>query len=665
MNTTPPIADMLYAAAVRRAASADPAGARTLLDEALLADPSHAAAAQKLAELLIFTDPPRAVSLARAVLADHPNNTELLATLAQALSELGENNEVAATFLRAVEIEPDNGRLHSNAALSLLRTGRLHESLAAARQAIELEPTLATAHANLGHVLNALRKYDDAIAAFVASLALWPDNPDVLSGIGTAETYLGRPSAALLARQRSAAFRPTNGGAHTEVAGALQELGAHDDALATHRYAITLSPDDSSCSSNLLMAMQYVPDVTEPELVAEAAAWGLRASRVPLQPRHAAPLDPDRRLRIGYVTTDLYSHPVGWLGAGPIASHHRPDFSVFVYANQTVADSITRSVMTNVDAWRHIYGISDATVAQAIANDGIDILVDLSGHTGGNRLNVFARRPAPVQLHWLGYFATIGLPSIETILLDDEHIAPGGEAQFTERVVRLRHGRFCYGPPASAPEPAPPPSEASGVVTFGSFNNANKLNDATLDLWARVLAAVPGSRLLLKWRSMTDPVLSSRLRDAMASRGLPPDRLLLEGEQPHPEMLARYGQLDIALDPMPFSGALTSFEALWMGVPVVTLPGRRAVSRQTHAILSRISAQDWSGRALSAGSEDEFVAIAAALAGDIATRRRLRTGLRAMLRDSPMFDPVGFVTELERVYRELWREYCARSPAGS
>jgi len=160
-------------------------------------------------------------------------------------------------------------------------------------------------------------------------------------------------------------------------------------------------------------------------------------------------------------------------------------------------------------------------------------------------------------------------------------------------------------------------------------------------------------------------VLSSRLRDAMASRGLPPDRLLLEGEQPHPEMLARYGQLDIALDPMPFSGALTSFEALWMGVPVVTLPGRRAVSRQTHAILSRISAQDWSGRALSAGSEDEFVAIAAALAEDIAKRRRLRTGLRAMLRDSPMFDPVGFVTELERVYRELWREYCARAPAGS
>jgi predicted O-linked N-acetylglucosamine transferase (SPINDLY family) len=203
------------------------------------------------------------------------------------------------------------------------------------------------------------------------------------------------------------------------------------------------------------------------------------------------------------------------------------------------------------------------------------------------------------------------------------------------------------------------------VVTFGCFNNANKLNDATLDLWARVLAAVPGSRLLLKWRSMTDPVLSSRLRDAMASRGLPPERLLLEGEQPHPEMLARYGQLDIALDPMPFSGALTSFEALWMGVPVVTLPGRRAVSRQTHAILSRISAQDWSGRALSAGSEDEFVAIAAALAEDIAKRRRLRTGLRAMLRDSPMFDPVGFVTELERVYRELWREYCARAPAGS
>jgi len=651
---------MLYGAAMRRAGAGDPAGARTLLDEALLADPRHAASAQKLAELLIFTDPPRAVSLARAVLTDYPNNTELLSTLAQALSELGDGHEVAATFLRAVEIEPDNGRLHSNAALALLRTGRLHESLAAARQAIELEPELATAHANLGHVLNALRKYDEAIAAFVASLALLPDNPDVLTGIGVAQAQLGRPSAALLARQRAAALRPTDGGAHSEVAGALQELGAHDDALASHRYAITLSPEKSSCSSNLLMAMQYAPHVTEQELVAEAAAWGLRASRVPLQQRRPVPLDPERPLRIGYVTADLYSHPVGWLGAGPIASHHRPEFSVSVYASQTIADAITRSVMANVDTWRQIVGNSDATVAQVIADDGIDILVDLSGHTGGNRLGVFARRPAPLQLHWLGYFATIGLPSIEAILLDDEHLAADGEAQFTERVVRLRHGRFCYAPPAYAPEPAPPPSEASGAVTFGSFNNANKLNDVTLDLWARVLAAVPGSRLLLKWRSMIDPVLSSRLRDAMASRGLPPERLLLQGDEQHSAMLARYGEVDIALDPMPFSGALTSFEALWMGVPVVTLPGRRAVSRQTHAILSRIATPDWSGRALSAGTEAEFVAIAAALARDIGKRRRLRTDLRAMLRDAPMSDPVGFAAELERVYRDLWREHCAR-----
>ncbi len=661
MNTTTSIADVLYAAAVRRAASGDHAGARTLLDEALLADRRHAASAQKLAELLITTDPPRAVSLARAVLTDFPNNTELLSTLAQALNELGEDHEVAATFMRAVEIDPDNGRLLSNAALSLLRTGRPHDSLAAARQAIELEPNLATAHANLGHALNALRKYDEAIAAFVASLALMPENPDVLTGIATAQTQLGRPSAALLALQRACALNPANGAAHSGVAGALQELGAHDDALATHRYAVTLTSAKSASSSNLLMAMQYVPSVTEAELVAEAAAWGLRESRTPLQQRRTASLDPERPLRIGYVTADLWSHPVGWLGAGPIASHHRPEFSVFVYASQTITDAITRSAISGVDEWRQIFGVSDATAAQVIANDGIDILVDLSGHTGGNRLNVFARRPAPVQLHWLGYFATIGLPSIETILLDDEHVAPGGEAQFTEHVVRLRHGRFCYGPPAYAPDPAPPPSDASGVVTFGSFNNGNKLNDQTLDLWGRVLAAVPDSRLLLKWRSMIDPVVSSRLRDAMASRGLSPERLLLEGAEQHPEMLAGYGRVDIALDPMPFSGALTSFEALWMGVPVVTLPGQRAVSRQTHAILSRISAPHWSGRELSAGSQDEFVAIAAALAADIGKRRHLRTDLRAMVREAPMSDPAVFATELERVYRELWREYCARS----
>jgi predicted O-linked N-acetylglucosamine transferase (SPINDLY family) len=359
-------------------------------------------------------------------------------------------------------------------------------------------------------------------------------------------------------------------------------------------------------------------------------------------------------LRVGYVSADFWSHPVGFLGGAAIGRHKRPDFTVIAYANQAISDNITAGIAASVDLWRPILGFGDEAVARQIVADGIDILIDLSGHTGGNRLGVFARRPAPLQLSWLGYFATTGLPSIDAILLDDEHIAEGGEARFSEQVVRLPMGRFCYMPRADMPDPAPPPAEQAKVVTFGSFNNSAKLNAETLDLWARVLQAVPGSRLVLKWNHLTDPLLAARITDRFVSRGIAAERILPEGAELHDGLLAAYGRIDIALDPMPFTGALTTCEALWMGVPVVTLPGTRAVSRQTHAILARIGLTRWS-----ASDADDYVRIAVGLAGDAATRREMRTGLRERMRASPLCDPAGFVSGLESVYRSLWRAWCA------
>jgi protein O-GlcNAc transferase len=654
MSATLSLSPQLVTAARRRASSGDLSGAIILLDEALIQNPRDAAAARLLASHLIGPDPARAASIARALLTDMPNDTEVLGILAQAASALGNTMETASLFQTAVRHAPADAGLRCNLSLALARAGDPTGAVAAARDAIALDPMLAEAHANLGHALNDVRDYNGATAAFVACLAVRPEHADALLGLARTQMHLGRPSAAVLALRRAELSAPWLETIQTDLGSALQALGAHEDAMAAHRRAIALAPGKAMGGSNLLMAMQYAPAVTEAEALAEAQQWGIKASAVPLVPRGPVDRGPERNLRIGYVSADFWSHPVGFLGGAAIGRHKRPDFTVIAYANQTISDPVTTGIAASVDVWRPILGFGDEAVAHQIVADGIDILVDLSGHTGGNRLGVFARRPAPLQLSWLGYFATTGLPSIDAILLDDEHIAPGGEARFSEQVVRLPMGRFCYMPRTGMPDPTPPPAEWAKVVTFGSFNNTAKLNAETLDLWARVLAAVPDSRLALKWKHLTDPLLTARITEHFVSRGIAAGRILLEGAEPHDGLLAAYGRIDIALDPMPFTGALTTCEALWMGVPVVTLPGIRAVSRQTHAILARIGLTCWS-----AANADEYVAIAAGLAADPVTRQEMRTGLRARMLASPLCDPAGFASGLESVYRTLWRAWCA------
>lgn len=297
--------------------------------------------------------------------------------------------------------------------------------------------------------------------------------------------------------------------------------------------------------------------------------------------------------------------------------------------------------------------MSDADLAAQIRADGIDILVDLSGHTAGNRLTVFGRKPAPVQAAWLGYFNTTGVGAIDYVLMDAATVPEGGERWFTEEVVRLPEGRFCYAPPDYAPPVAPLPARARGHVTFGSFNNMAKVTPAVIELWAAVLQAVPGARLILKWKSLADAAECDRLRQAFAAHAIAPERLELRGPTPHREMLTEYGDVDIALDPFPFCGGLTSCEALWMGVPIVTLPGSRPVSRQTLGFLNQLDASE-----LAAPSAARYVAIAAELAGDLDRLATLRADLRARMAGSSLCDGARFTRGLEAAYRTMWRRWC-------
>jgi protein O-GlcNAc transferase len=396
-----------------------------------------------------------------------------------------------------------------------------------------------------------------------------------------------------------------------------------------------------------LMSAQYDPEVDDQAAANAARDWGVAMIRA--TPRaDQSPRAKADKLRVGYVSADIYRHPVGWLGAGPISSHDRAAFHITVYANQTAADDLTSQVKSSVDAWTPILGLDDGAVADKIVADKIDVLVDLSGHTAGNRLGVFARSPAGVQLAWLGYFATTGLPTIDYILLDDHHIAPGAEQLFVEKVIRLPGCRFCYGAPDYAGDPAPPPSLENGVTTFGSFNNAGKINNGVLALWAQVLAAVPGSNLLLKWRSYADPILQGRTRFEFSTRGIDPQRIKFEGATSHRDMLSKYSQVDIALDPFPFCGGATSCEALWMGVPVVTLPGTRPASRQTHSIVQTIGRPEFSTPTPSA-----YVEAAASLALDRDRLAANRRSLRSEMLSSSLCDAKAFAVRLEAIFRNL------------
>jgi predicted O-linked N-acetylglucosamine transferase (SPINDLY family) len=640
----------LLDAAQKRRSVNDLLGASVLLDELLRIEPDHPEALLCLATMRIANNPHAAALLAGRIIKLSPNNVAAWTLLGQAVSALSRADDAVQAFTRAAQLDPNDANAQSNLSIALMRAGNPWKAIDAAKCAIALNLKLPEAFASLGHAYNVLEMSDEAVSAFTSALRLRSNFPDALLGLARAEQNSGRPSRAIVALLRASEISGGRQEYLASLATAYREIGDLKSARTVSRKAAAHSHGLSYLASNTVMSEQYDPEVSDEGATDSAKEWGLyQVSMTRAAPRTTRFANRGAgKLHVGYVSADIYRHPVGWLGAGPISSHDRANFHITIYANQTAADELTSSVKSSVDAWVPILGLDDDTVAAKVVADEIDVLVDLSGHTAGNRLGVFARRAADVQLSWLGYFATTGLPTMDYVLLDDHHLVPGAEQLFVERVIRLPGSRFCYCAPAYAADPAPPPSLERGVTTFGSFNNAAKINDNVLALWAQVLAAVPDSSLLLKWRSYVDPILQGRTRFEFSTHGIDPERIKFDGKTPHGDMLAQYSEVDIALDPFPFSGGMTSCEALWMGVPVVTLPGSRPVSRQTHSILLTIGHPEFS-----AATPAAYLAIAADLARKRDGLATLRKSLRSEMTNSSLCDAKGFAARLESIYRDL------------
>jgi predicted O-linked N-acetylglucosamine transferase (SPINDLY family) len=590
----------------------------------------------------------RAITLDPSLAAAHHNLGNLLH---------GQARHVEATeaFQTAIELSPDYADAWSGLGQSLRRQGRLTEAMEAFRSAVQSAPTSAQAHNDLGTLLFALEHNEEARIELCQALTLDPAHAMAHGNLGALFVRCGRPVAAESACRAAIALSPGEHRWQTNLGVALFMQGRFGEAEACYRKALTLQPDYATGHGNLLFALNYRTDISPEAIFAEYQAWDRHHAR-PLALR-AAPfaLDqtPGRRLRVGYVSPDFRQHAVALFIEPLLEAHDRSNVELYCYAEVAAQDVATERFRSLADHWRSTLGMSDTELAELIRGDRIDVLVDLAGHSAGNRLLTFAHRPAPVQVEYLlGHGYTSGLSAMDAFLADAKLAPDGAEAVFSERLMRLPRIPLAYAPPAGMPPVASPPASANGFVTFGHFGRPERLNGDVIACWSRILEAVPRSRLVLNNRPFQEAEFRALFVARFAAHGVDPARLVLTYTTPQSRTWAAYGDIDIALDPFPHNAGTTTIEALWQGVPVVSLAGRPTVGRFGAAIMHAIGLDDWVTDA-----PDRYVARAVAAASDLARLAQLRAELRPRFAASPLRDAAGLARAVEAVYRTLWDEW--------
>jgi protein O-GlcNAc transferase len=598
------------------------AEAEDALRRALAAGAADDAEAHQLRGLCLFRlgDAAGAVEAYRRALAIAPDHFAAVNGLGVSLQALGDLGAASEALRAAAGRRPEDSDILTNLGSVLVARGEVDEGIALLRKSTHLDPTDATAFSNLGHALFLIGHLSEAVTACEAAVRLKPGYADAYSNLGTALGNQGRLA----------------------------------DAVAAFERALALDPDHGQSFSNLLFLGNYDPDISAAALAELHRGFGRRHENAAVA-RHEVDRDPGRRLRVGYVSPDLRQHSVAYFTEPLLAAHDPDAVEVTCYAAVKKRDDVTERLQSCAGARRNILGMSDAAAADCIRADRIDILVDLAGHTAGNRLGVFARRPAPVQATYIGYPNTTGLTRVDYRLTDAGADPPGEDASlYTEELYRLPRCFLAYRPPPEAPPVAPRPGSAAGHVTFGSFNALTKVNAHTVATWAAILHAVPNARLVLKNSSLVDAGTQARYRDLFASHGVVADRLDLVGYLPERGgHLALYNRIDIALDTFPYNGTTTTCEALWMGVPVVTWRGDRHAGRVGASLLAAIGLDD-----LVAPSLEAYVALARDLAREPARLAALSRSLRERLEASPLLDARSLARALEAAYREMWQRWC-------
>ena len=587
-----------------------------------------------------------------------PDYVDAHNNLGNALTEQRKFNEAVDSFQRALQIKPDYADAHNNLGNTLKEQGNLDKAVASHRRALQIKPDFTEAHYNLGNAFQEQGKLDEAMDCYQRALQIKPDYAEACSNLGNTFKTQGRLSEAAAAYRSALQIKPDFAEAHNNLGNAFKDQGKLNEAVACFQRALELKPDYAAAYHNQLTTLNYRTGVQLNEL-AEAHAEFDRRHAAPLrtswQP-HENTRDHDRPLRLGFLSPDFGKHPVGYFLIRVLENLKRRECEIIGYSDRTRQDEMTSRIQRATTTWSDVALWSDEQLAQKIRADRIDILFDLAGHTARNRLLVFARKPAPIQITWIGYVGTTGLDAMDYIVADRHEIPDAAEKHYCERVLRMPDGYVCYDPPEYAPPVSTLPAEKGGCVTFGNFNNPAKITSQVIEVWAKILTRVADSRLVLKYNGMNDSSVVDRFSEICAGYGVDTDRLTFLGRSPHEKLLGEYQKIDIALDPFPYSGGLTTCEALWMGVPVITCPGETFASRHSLSHLSNVGLTETVARDLA-----DYVELASGLANDLPRLAKWRAELRERMAASPLCDGPGFAGNLMNQLRGIWREWCEQS----
>lgn len=574
------------------------------------------------------------------------------------IAQLAMGSDALAALEKAAALLPADPTVNLNLALALIAHGERVRAEHYCRVAIALRPDYAKAHMNLGAILLDLGRMEEAIESSEKALALQPDYLAALTNLSAALGKVNRKMDSIRVARQALTISPDNAAAHLNLGQRLEDLGMVEEAEAHIRRALEIEPANLVGQSWLQFLCSYHPGHSGLDLLAQARRIGQLFTDA-ARPWQSWPNDPDpsRRLRLGFVSPDFRRQSVGLFVENVFAALHdmmgeRIELHGY-HVDAFPADDNTARIKSCCAGWTNVNHMSDSALAEQIRQDGIDILFDLSGHTGCNRLPMFAWKPAPVQVSWIGYLGTTGLPGMDYLIADECTLPASEEAHFSEKILRMPETYLCFRPPEEDCAIGELPAIRNGHVTFGSFNNPRKVSDEVLETWAEVLAAVPGSRLLCKYGGFSDESLRARFTSFFVKRGIAEDRLEFMGRVPHSEHLPTYNRVDIALDPFPYPGVTTSVEALWMGVPVLTLAGDSFISRQGAGLLQQAGLPEWAAR-----SRQEYVAKAVGFAASLERLAQIRGSLRGTLQSTALLDSRRFAVQFESLVRGIWQTWC-------
>jgi protein O-GlcNAc transferase len=596
-----------------------------------------------------------AIASAKKALAIRPDFAEAISVLGNALRESGRTEEAIEQYHKAIANRPAMPEIYVNLALALGTRQRFDEALAVIDKALELRPNWALAWSNRAKTLRDQGNLEEAIASARRAIAISPDLAEAQINLAGSLMDSGDVDGALDAVRRSIELGPEIATAHNLAANVFKEAGDIGGAIAALDRAMELQKDDASFHSNKVYLLEYDPRCDAAGLLAEQRRWNDRHARPMkrlIRPHENDPA-PDRRLRIGYASAYFRDHAQAFFLVPLFESHDHERFEVYCYSDTDHPDAITERMQGCADVWRETTGLSPEELADQIRRDHIDVLIDLVMHMALNRALTFAQKPAPVQVAWLAYPGGTGLDTMDYRLTDPYLDPPGVDDAYRERSVRLPDTFWCYDPLRSEPAVNALPCLEKGFVTFGCLNNFCKVNKEVLQLWARVLRTVAQSRLMIL---CPEGRCRQLLLDLMQREGIHQDRVELIARCSRSQYLELYHRIDVGLDTFPYNGHTTSLDSYWMGVPVITLVGQRVVGRAGLSQLTNLGLTE-----LIARTPEEYVRIAAGLAGHLPRLAGLRDTLRSRLRASPLMDGPRFARNMEATYRRMWIEWCAKT----